>query len=121
MDAIQLMLGLFLNAMLACSALPAEDRDLPTVASPLYAQHRTASLPKTVYQVLPYQCGDKHFEVWSRSCQEVQSSERYFTRSFLLVERRENVGFYLNQFGELHASTTGTLQLNDLYVPQCGS
>ena len=107
MDAIQLMLSLFLNAMLMCSAGPATDRQLNGI----------------LYQVIAYDCAQpevKHFEVWSRRCLNEDTQATYQARPFLLEEAVSHVGFYLNEFGEVHASTTGGLHANDLYVPRCG-
>lgn len=109
MDAIQLMLALFLHAVLVCTAEPTEVRRLDTKPDPI------------LYQVQTYDCGAKRFEVWARACFNQDRHEGYLARPFLLAEVHEHVGFYLNQFGEVHASVTGGLMINDVYVPGCGT
>jgi hypothetical protein len=109
MDAIQVMMALFLNAMLACSAHPIEDRTLDHKPNPIQ------------YQVMVYDCGDRQFEVWARACVNDDTHVRYQARPFLLAETHSHVGFYVNQFGEVLASATGGLLVNQVYVPLCGT
>lgn len=108
MDAIQLMLVLFLgfgaaNSSEGCQALPAE----------------VQNIGKQDFQILNFQCGPKHFKVWHYWCAEGQG---YWSRPFLLEEINvSHAGFYLNRFGEIHGSSyVEPLSLRDIYLPKCG-
>ncbi len=72
------------------------------------------------FQVLHFTCGPKHFRVWQYWCAEGQG---YWSRPFLLEETNvHRSGFYLNRFGEVHATPfTDPITTSDLYLPRCGS
>lgn len=100
MDAITLMMTLFLNLNEACTALPADEQRVG---------------PET-FLILNYSCGEKRFRIWSRRCTEVRP---YWSRPFLLEETGSQQGFYLNQFAELQSGYR--VALRETYVPKCGT
>jgi len=100
MDALSLMMALFLNLSEACTALPAEEQQVGREA----------------FQILNYRCGDKSFRIWSRRCTD---GRPYWSRPFLLEETGTRQGFYLNQFAELQSGYR--VELHDTYIPKCGA
>ena len=100
MDAISLLMVLFLNLNEPCTAMPAE------------LQHVSGQ----DYQILRYACGAKAYKIWQRKCNDGQG---YWGRPFFLEEENSQQGLYVNRFGEVvtgyHVSITET------YVPLCGS
>lgn len=100
MDAIQLLMVLFLNLNEPCSAMPADD----------------TRLSQQEYRQLRFDCGAKQFRIWSRRCRDGQG---YWGRPFFLEEVNSQHGIYLNRFGELH--TGWHVSLDDTYVPSCGT
>lgn len=100
MDAISLLMVLFLNLNEPCTAMPAE------------LQHFSGQ----DYQILRYTCGAKAYKIWQRKCND---GHGYWGRPFFLEEENSQQGLYVNRFGEVvtgyHVSITET------YVPLCGS
>ncbi len=110
MDAIALMMSLFLNLNAPCDAGPAEWR----------------RIGMEDFQVLTFTCGAKHFEVWQRRCvappaEGVEDQRRagYWSRPFFLQETNTREGFYLNRFAEVHAGAG--IHLGETYIPPCGT
>jgi len=100
MDAIQLLMMLFLNLSEPCTALPAQ----------------LQSIGRQNFQVMNYHCGGKDFKVWQRWCREGQG---FWSRPFMLTEENTQEGIYMNQFGEL---VTGYhVTLDKIYIPRCGA
>ena len=99
MDAISLIMALFLNLNEPCTALPAS----------------IIALEGQDYQVLHYWCGDKTFRIWQRHC----TIGSYWGRPFLLEESTTGHGVYVNRFGEVQSGWH--VSMNDTYFPLCGS
>lgn len=99
MDAIALLMTLFLNLNEPCTALPAD----------------LQRLNGQDYQVLHYDCGAKRFKIWSQKCQPGD----YWGRPFFLEEENSQTGLYMNRFAEIHAGFH--VSLAETYVPRCGS
>ena len=99
MDAISLIMILFLNLNEPCTALPADE----------------TRISGEDYQILRYACGSKNFRIWQRKCQEGQG---YWGRPFFLVEENSQMGLYINRFGEIH--TGFHVMLEETYLPHCG-
>ncbi|MCS6290368.1 MAG: hypothetical protein H8K10_15540 [Nitrospira sp.] len=100
MDALSLMMALFLNLSEACTALPADEQRV--------------GLER--FQILNYACGDKRFRIWSRRCLD---GRPYWSRPFLLEETGSGQGFYMNQFAEVQSGYH--VELRETYVPKCGA
>lgn len=99
MDAIELLMSLFLNLSLACHAGPVT----------------TTAIGRVHFQQLHYTCGpDKHFVIWQRQCEG-----SYWTRPFFLEETNSQRGIYLNEFGEL--VTGWHVRLSECHIPGCGT
>lgn len=109
MDAIWLMVLLFLNGNALCEADPAT----------------LTKLGGQTYQVLQWTCGDKQFQVWQRWCPmndppgvEPSPPRGYWSRPYYLEETRSGHGFYLNRFAEIHAGIH--IDVEEIYRPPCG-
>ena len=100
MDAIQLLMMLFLNLNEPCTALPVEEQ-------------RTSGQE---YQQLRFDCGAKQFRIWSKKCRD---GTGYYGRPFFLEELNSQQGLYMNRFGELH--TGWHVSLEETYAPLCGT
>ena len=99
MNAIELMMALFLNASIMCHALPAD----------------VQQIGGRDYQILSFACGEYLFQIWQRRCEP----GNYWTRPFLLKELSTDRGFYLNQFAELYSGEH--VSLDEVYVQPCGT
>lgn len=99
MDALSLMMLLFLTLSEPCNAMPAEE----------------TRLQGEDFQVLRFECGAKSFKVWSRRCVE----GGYWSRPFLLEETNSGQGFYFDRFADVHSGWH--VRLEETYVPRCGS
>ena len=100
MDAIQLLMALFLNLNEPCTAKPVE----------------LQRLSGQDYQILRYDCGAKRFKIWQRFCAEGQG---YWGRPFFLEEENGQQGVYVNRFGEVQ--TGWHVSVVEIYVPRCGT
>jgi hypothetical protein len=100
MDAIVVMMSVFLHLSEPCTALPAVE----------------TMIAQQTYQVAPFDCGSKRLEIWQRRCEDGQG---YWSRPFLLVDVASQQGFYLDRFGEVHSGWH--VLMNDCYIPRCGS
>jgi hypothetical protein len=103
MDALSLVLSLFLTGSPFCSAEPA----LETV------------LGRQSYLVLSYGCGAQQWRAWHRWCVIESSGATYLGRPFYLVETHSQVALYLSRFGEVSVGVGA--QLSDAYTPSCNS
>lgn len=99
MDAIQLLMGLFLNLSEPCTAMPATEE----------------RLGREDYQTLRFDCGVKQFKIWSRRCPE----GGFWGRPFFLEEVNSQQGLYVNRFGEVQ--TGWHVTMTEAYSPRCGS
>ena len=99
MDAIQLLMVLFLNLNEPCTAMPATE----------------ARLGSERYQTLHYDCGAKQFKIWARRCPE----GGFWGRPFFLEEVNSQQGLYVNRFGKVQTGWHVTLA--ETYTPRCGS
>ena len=102
MDLIGVMLSLFLNFSDGCSASPAEAR----------------KVNGEQYQVLAYDCGTHHWQVWQHEC-VMPNGTRYYGRPYFLTDADTSFSFYLNRFGELQGGYGALIQ--EAYLPLCGS
>lgn len=100
MDAITLLMVLFLNLNEPCTAKPVEEQ----------------RIGRQDFQLMRWDCGAKQFRIWSRKCREGQG---YWGRPFFLEEVNSQQGLYMNRFGELH--TGWHVSMDDVYFPACGS
>lgn len=100
MDAIQLLMVLFLNLNEPCSAMPTS----------------VERLGGEDYQTLRYDCGAKAFKIWSRRCPE---GEGFWGRPFFLEEVNSQSGIYVNRFGEVQ--TGWHVTFDEAYTPRCGT
>ena len=100
MDAIQLLMVLFLNLNEPCTAKPAE----------------LQRFSGQEYQILRYDCGAKQFKIWQRFCPEGRG---YWGRPFFLEEENEQQGVYVNRFGEVQ--TGWHVSVIETFVPRCGT
>jgi hypothetical protein len=100
MDAISLVMALFLNLNEPCTALPAEE----------------SMIGGQDYRILRYDCGAKRFRIAQRLCREGRG---FWGRPFLLQEEASQQGLYVNRFGEVMAGWH--VAFDDVYFPACGS
>lgn len=103
MDAIALVMALFLTASEPCTELPA----------------RETVVGGETYRIQALRCGEATVKVWSYQCQARPGSTPYWSRPFLLEEERTGEGLYLNRFAELQAGWH--VALDDVYRPACGA
>ena len=105
MNNLEFMLY-FLNMLIACSALPVEERQIDGLN----------------YRVQGWECrvdqGPVFVRAWSRPCQGGQYT--YWGRTFYVkFEGLGEEAWYINRFGEVQGGPGA--QLGDAYQPPCGS
>ncbi len=84
MDAIALIITLFLTLSPVCEAVPATETDL--------SDH--------TYRIIEWACADgQHFQAWQRQC-----PDGTYTIPFYLIETTSSRGLYVNHFGEVMAA-----------------
>ena len=103
MDALSLILSLFLSGSAACSADPAMEQRVGNAN----------------YLVLSYHCGTQQWRAWHRWCTVESSGVQYIGRPFYLVDQQSQVALYLSRFGEVQIGIGA--ELEDSYVPLCNS
>lgn len=98
MNPIEILITFFLLKDPACYAWPAE----------------AARLGQQEYQILSWSCNEHSWKAWQQKC-----PQGYYGRLFYLQEQKTQLAIYLNRFGEVQIGYGA--QLEDMYVPLCGS
>ncbi len=100
-NAIEVIIFLFLSLSTPCNALPAQ----------------TTDVGNRNYIVLPYTCGEKMFFVWHLECTN-RPGESMMSRPFYIHELGTGYGLYVNKLGEV---VTGfNPSLDKMLIYNCG-
>ncbi len=102
MNAIEVIIYLFLSLSTPCNALPAEVMDVGN----------------RDYIVIPYTCGERLFFVWRLKC-ESHPEALIMSRPFYIHELDSGFSLYVSKTGEVRADTN--LTLDKMHVYNCGT
>ncbi len=100
-NAIEVIVFLFLNLSTPCNALPAE----------------VITLGNRDFITTPYTCGDKMFFVWHLKC-ETHPNRLIMSRPFYIHELGTGFGLYVDKRGEVRTGVNKSLYNMSIY--NCG-